>query len=206
MILYEAVRSARWWQAIAVGVAWSAGAALHAAYVLSSGVDREFMVDYWGRWGSFAPLAQSVSELLWYPLSLSRLTFVAFRDLDQATPGPRAGWYDPLGWSLAVGFVCALAAVIAARRWTAIVATGAILTTYLASALQIYPFCCRLLIFLVPLTLFVIATGIDEVCRFGGRVMACIGAVLLLSVVVPSAAEVALRPRSTSECAARWRR
>ena len=93
----------------------------------------------------------------------------------------------------------AVAAVVVSRRWTAIVAAGAILTALLAAGLNTYPFAGRLMIFLVPVTLFIIAAGIDELDRIAGSVVAGIAAVLLLSIVIPTDVEVAKRPHYYSD-------
>jgi hypothetical protein len=199
LIVWEATRSSRWKQAIWVGVAWSAAAALHATYFLQAGVERDFMVQWWGERKTFAPFPpRSVADLLWYPRAFSSLTYLIFRQLGHAHPVVRAGWFDPLAWSLALVLLSSLAAVIMRRRWTAIVAAGAILATLFAAMLGIYPFSSRLLIFLVPPSLFIIACGIDELHRASG-LAAGAATVLLLSIVVFPAVEIAQNPKFNSD-------
>jgi hypothetical protein len=199
LLLYEAIATSRWRQTVIVGIAWSLGAALHGAYLVQAIVDRAFMVKWWGVRDSFPPFPPtSIGKLLWYPHSFSNLTFLSFREVDHASPGFEEAWVDPLGVLLALALAAALFAVIRSRHRTGIVAAGAILTTFVASMFEIYPFSSRLLIFLVPLTLFVIAVGIDELDRRSAFAAAA-AAVLMLSVVAPTAVHGAIEPRAESD-------
>jgi hypothetical protein len=199
LLLYEAIASSRWRQTVIVGIAWSLGAALHGAYLVQAIVDRAFMVKWWGVRDSFPPLPPtSLGKLLWYPHSFSNLTFLAFREVDHASPGFEQAWMDPLGVLLALTLAAALFAVIRSRHRTGIVAAGGVLTTFVASMFEIYPFSSRLLIFLVPLTLFVIAIGIDELDR-RSVFAAATAAILMLIVVVPTALHGAIEPRAESD-------
>lgn len=203
LILFDAIRQSRWRELVVVSVAWTAGAALHGAYALWAGVDRAYMVNYWSKRAAFAPFPpDSYAEFLWYPRSFSGLTYLAFRELGPAGPGLQDGWFDPLGWTLVLVLLGALVAVMTRRQSTSAVAGGAILCVLLASALEIYPFSSRLLIFAIPLLFFIIAVGIDEINRLAGSATAALSAALLLSVMVPSDLETALRPRSNSDM--RW--
>ena len=93
----------------------------------------------------------------------------------------------------------AAAALLVSRRYTAIVAVGVIPTAMLAAGLSLYPFAGRLLIFLVPITLFILAAGIDELDRIAGPVVAGIAGAFLLSIVIPTDVEVARRPHYKSD-------
>ena len=200
LLLYEAYRSSQWRQAISAGLAWSAAAAVHVGYFLWAGPDRDHFVRWWTAFNPYAPFPPStVAELLWYPRSLLDLSYLAFRDWGHAVPRINPPWLDVLDWSLALALVLAVAAVIISKRRTALVAVGAILTVYVASALKAYPFSSRLLIFCVPLTFFIIATGIDEFRRITGPVAAAVASVLLLGVMVPLAVESAQRPYFNSD-------
>jgi hypothetical protein len=85
------------------------------------------------------------------------------------------------------------------KRAIAIVAIGGIVITVFASALKIYPFSSRLLIFLVPLAFLVIATAIDQISWKAGRAAGTACAVLLFWVAVAKDVSVALNPFSVSE-------
>ena len=203
LLVYEAYRSSQWRQTISVGLAWSAAVALYAGHFLWVGTNRDVLIGWWTRAGnSFAPFPpSSVHEWLWYPRSLSGLTYLAFRNSGRAIPKaePPPYLFDALSWSLSLALVIAVAAVVLTGRRTALVAVGAILTTYIASALVIYPFSSRLLIFCVPLTFFILATGINELSSRGGSFTAAFACGLLLSVMIPSAVEVAQRPYFSSD-------
>ena len=68
----------------------------------------------------------------------------------------------------------------------------------LASMFEIYPFSSRLLIFAVPLTLLIMAAGVDEL-SLRSPLAASIATVLLLSVVAPTALWVAIEPLPESD-------
>jgi hypothetical protein len=196
LLLYEAIASSRWRQTIVAGIAWGLGAALHAAYILQAGVERPALITAWRVAGGFPPAPPtSISELLWYPRSFSSLTYLALREVNHALRGFEPAWADPLGWLLALTLVIALFAVIGTCHRTGLVAAGAIFTTLVVSAFEIYPFSSRLVIFLVPLVLFIIAVGVDELARLSSLAAVAV-TVLLLSVVVPPAVNVALEPRT----------
>jgi hypothetical protein len=200
LLVHEAVRSRQWRQAISVGLAWSAAAAVHFGYFLWAGPNRDYFVQWWGKRGTFAPFPpSSVAELLWYPQSLSNLTYVAFRNGGFVGSRINPLSYDALGWSLTLALVAAVVLVIVTGRRTALVAVGAILATYLAAVLQIYPFSSRLIIFCVPLTFFIIANGIDELRRITGHFAAAVVAGLLLSIMVPRVVEIAKQPQFSSD-------
>ncbi len=194
LILWEGIYSSRWKRVVAVGLAWGAGTALHAAYFLKAGVDREEMQQSWGE--GFAPFPpDSIGDFLWYPNALSRLTFWVFKQQD-----PYSGiWVDPWGWLFVFVLLIAAVAVFVSRRATAIVAVGAILMTLVASGFQVYPFYGRVLVFLVPITLFILATGIDELNRYAGTLAAGVATLLMLSLVVPAAIQNAATPQFVSD-------
>jgi hypothetical protein len=175
------------------------GFVVHAAYFVQAGVDRQFMIRWWTERGGFAPFpTTSLGDLLWYPRHFSGLTYLAFRQLGLAHPGIELGWVDPLGWVLALALVLALIVGCLARRWTSIVVAGTLLLTFLAAMLDIYPFSSRLLIFLVPLILFAIASGVDELHRISA-IGAWAAAIIILGVMVPSDTKIATKPWFTSD-------
>jgi hypothetical protein len=200
LIAYEAIRSRQWRQVISVGLAWSVAAAIHFGYFLFAGPDRDHFVRWWADFHPYAPFPpSSVADLRWYPRSLLDLSYLAFRNTGHAVPRVNPPWLDVVDWSLALALLLATIAVIASGRRTALVAVGGILTAYVASALEAYPFSSRLLIFCVPLTLFIIATGIDELRRTTGPLMTAVASGLLLSVMIPSAVERAQQPYFSSD-------
>lgn len=195
LILYEGYAARRWGQIIAIGFGWSIGAGLHALYLWQAGVSRDLMVGWWAKEGGFAPFPLSTAaDYLWYPSSLATL---AYRPLTLAgifTPGfDTLPWTKPLLWFLALALIAAAIAALWRPRAICTVAIGAILLTLLASVFEIYPFSSRLLIFLVPLVFFILATGIDRlqsVAPFFATVMA----IALLAVPFPHAMEFVQRP------------
>jgi hypothetical protein len=200
LIFYEAFRASQWRHVIVVAMAWGAGAALHLIYQLQAGMDRAFMFRWWDHKGAFAPFPpSSIAELFWYPESALGLTYLVFRQLDQAFPYANPSWFDWLNWLLTLVLILSLVAVVACRHRIGLVAAGAIFTTLVAAILELYPFSSRLLIFLAPTTFFIIAVGVDELCRVSGPVLAGVVAALLLSVVMTLSVGVAREPHSNSD-------
>lgn len=201
LLLYEAVRSSRWRQTIIVGLVWAAGAALHGLYVLHAGVDRPFMISWWGGRNGFAPVfIDSWRDLLWYPRSIARLVYQAFVAAYPISPTGSSGWRpDPLQLFFLTAFILSVIAAVRTRRDVFILAAGAIVLTLAASALQIYPFSSRLLLFLVPLVLLLLAAGIEDLDRRYGPAAA--GALLILLLAMPAAraVQVAWQPWVASD-------
>ncbi len=73
------------------------------------------------------------------------------------------------------------------------------LVTLVASSLHLYPFAGRMLIFLVPLVFFVIATAVDQLGNKFGQAAAAVCAVLLLALMVPSDLSRALEPYNRND-------
>jgi Dolichyl-phosphate-mannose-protein mannosyltransferase len=203
LLLWEAVRNNRYKPVVSVAVAWLAGAALHGTYIRKAGVDVGAMVNYWR--SEFAPFPRSIEDFLWYPNALLDFANLTFRQTGPAVP--HSSWWAPFEFfpldlvGCLFALVLAISVIVAVwtKRAIVIVAVGAIVVTVFASALKIYPFSCRLLIFLVPLAFFVIATAIDQINCKVGRVAGIACAVLLFSAPVAKDVSVALNPFSVSE-------
>jgi hypothetical protein len=201
LVLYERARSSCWRQFIIVSLAWSIGALLHGLYVWQASVDREYMVAFWRAAKGFAPFPPiSVQELLWYPRVLENLIYQTFKVARPAYPGfPLHA--EPWLWFLTLILISSGIAGVLSRRAICGVAIGAITLTLIASVLEVYPFSSRLLIFLTPLVLLLIAAGVDELHRLNlvGPVAAGALALLLVAMVVPKADQIARQPVSVSD-------
>jgi hypothetical protein len=139
-----------------------------------------------------------MDEILWYPRSLSGLTELAFRTRGPADIG--LGLIsDPFGWVLVLVLVFSSIAVIIRRQRLAMVALGAIFTTLVVSAFQLYPFRTRQLIFLVPITFFIMASALDALYRRGKPVWAALAGLLLVALLMPPAIATLVEPRANSD-------
>jgi hypothetical protein len=201
LVLYEGARSSCWRQFIIVGLACSIGALLHGLYVWQAGVDRAYMVAWWRAAKGFAPFPPIlVQELLWYPRALVNLIYQTFKVARPAYPGfPLHA--EPWLWFLTLILIFSGITGVLSRRAICAVAIGAITLTLIASVLEVYPFSSRLLIFLTPLVLLLIAAGVDELHRLNlvGSVAAGALALLLVAMVVPKAVQIARQPVSVSD-------
>jgi hypothetical protein len=90
-------------------------------------------------------------------------------------------------------------AAVLSRRAIFGVAMGAIALTLIASALKVYPFSSRLLIFLTPIGLLLIASAVDEPSRLAGAVAAVVVAVPLGALMLQTAAQIGVQPVSVSD-------
>ena len=178
------------------GLAWLAGAALHGAYISQAGTHHEFMMAWWREHDGFPHSPpNSVADLLWYPTALLSFIYMAFKTQAVAVPGSNEALSDPAGLALAIAFAASLALAFIRRRPTDLLAAAAILLTLIAAAFQIYPFSSRLLLFLVPLAFFTMASAIDMVIELYW-VTSSVCALLLFRVMAPVALEVLVEPRA----------
>jgi hypothetical protein len=174
---------------------WGVGALLHGAYLVTAGTDTEFMRNYWVRFDVFAPLPpKSLGDFYWYVKSVWELAYVSLFEDGVAGPGLRGK--EAGQWEWVVAGVIAIAAIesVRLRRPLAIVAVSAILLTCLVSASFVYPFSSRLLVFLVPLVLFVVAQFIDDLARRGSGIVTWALVVALLCVPVATSYAYVLKP------------
>jgi hypothetical protein len=201
LILHEGAQSSRWRQTIVVGCVWWAGVVLHGLYTLQAGVKRRFMRTWWGEREGFAPLAiDTFEEVSWYPKALADLLYQTFVAAYPVGPGfGRLQLSDPLPWLLTIIFVLAAIAAVRTHRAIFFVALGAILFTVVASAFRLYPFSSRVIIFLTPAVLLILAAGVDELNRKAGVIAAGLSSVALLAMAGLTAAKIALYPASISD-------
>jgi hypothetical protein len=201
MMLYEGAKTSRWQRTFIVGFVWAAAAALHGLYHWHGGVDRGYMVDWWGERNGFAPLKiTSLDDVLWYPQALSALVYQTF--LGEGPIDPRmfdVKRFVPLRWLLTIVFVVAAIAALRTRKDIFVLALGTIALTALASALELYPFSSRLLIFLVPFIFLIVAAGVDEVDRRAGLVAAAVLFASLIVITAPRSVKLLREPAMISD-------
>jgi hypothetical protein len=120
---------------------------------------------------------------------------MAFKTQAVAVPGSNKALSDPVGLALVIAVAASLALAFIRRRPPDLLAAAAILLTLIAAAFQIYPFSSRLLLFLVPLAFFTMASAIDMLSELYW-VAASFCALLLFRVMAPVALEVLVEPRA----------
>jgi hypothetical protein len=157
------------------------------AYLTAHVVNEQTMQELWRR--SAAPLLpRSLEDLAWFKAGIMTLAAL------------------PLGWT-ALGLV-ALTAFIGTvalwqhdRTWFCWFG-GALMLTYLASALGKYPLAARLWVFLSPVIILLVAKGIEEVWRRTRPTLPVLApalTVLLLAQPLVSAGHQLLHPREREE-------
>jgi hypothetical protein len=127
--------------------AWAASFAAVSAVHLRHVTGSRFLSEYWS--GHFLPVSPSVVEWL-----VERTI-----ELFQTAGGYGGDLFEAAGLAAVVAAVGCVALVRNGRRWQ-FGAIGAVVgLTLLASAVQLYPFGGRLLLFLTPLTTLLVASG-----------------------------------------------
>jgi hypothetical protein len=156
----------------------------------------EFMVSWWRGYDGFPPYPPtSIADLLWYPNAFLRFVYMAFRAQAVVAPGSNDALSDPAALGLAIALAASLVVAFIWRSDVGLVAAAAILLTVIASAFEIYPFSTRLVLFLVPLAFFTMASAIDVVALKLHWLAASVCALLLFSTMAPVALQTLIEPQ-----------
>lgn len=174
--------------AVVAGAAiWSSSFLLVHRLTLSPATESQFLTGYWQ--ASFAPIPpMSAEDVRWYLETLSE----ALR-MPGGFPYPGVAFLP-----LFVG--CVLAWRRSAKGFWLLVSP--VLLALAASAMGKYPFADRLLLFTVPFSLLLIATGTVHIVRQSRGLEGAVGTILLLIILVPLALVAGrdiLRPRTVEE-------
>jgi hypothetical protein len=163
------------------GVAWLVSFA--GSYAIARrGVDSEYMRDFWA--SGFPPLLpRTVEEWLWLPLTVARV----FRD-PLGIPADDARFSYPMMVGGLIAFTIGAAWLLSRRRTAGALLLAPLPFVLLAAAVQAYPLGAdrplggRVLLYLVPILLLVIAAGVHQ----AQRRFAPAGYLLLALVFAPS--------------------
>lgn len=145
------------WLAItAVGLVWLVSFGLNHTLSLRNLTANSSLTSFWA--AAYAPFPpQSIEDLRWYWHSALGLVYLAMRHTGVAHHGEMPGWLDALNVGLlALTLLGSLALARLSKRMAgmALVMLIAVLT---ASALHLYPFRSRLILFLLPLVYLALA-------------------------------------------------
>jgi len=197
LLFIEWSRARRWRALIGVAAAWGFEFALHVAYMIRVGAPPAWLFEFWRAY--FAPFPpRSAEDLLWYPRALSGLTYVAFRLTGAARPELFPVSFDGLTTVLTIAFLAAVAVCFTGGRRLALVAVATLGLALVAAMLALYPFSTRLLVYLVPLFFFIIATGIDQLARMSAVAGGTVAAACVAAIAYP-AVGVGLVPEATPD-------
>ncbi len=155
---------ARQWRALTgltlVGAVWVASFALHYAVAMKGMAANPALKRFWEM--AYAPLPPwSADAAEWYWENSLGLVFLAFRHSGIAHHLPLPGWTDSVSVVLGLAVLAGWASSwFEWRRLWAMVGLPVVLTL-LASALHLYPFRSRLILFLVPLLWLALAALVE---------------------------------------------
>ncbi len=148
----------------------------------------DMLLDFWS--GGFMPLPpRSYADLRWFADAFFRL------------------FADPVGVQMAglagLAFLIGLITMAAKQRWSALLLCSPLLVTLLVSGFHVYPFSSRLILFLAPFVLLILAEGVDWVWRVSTspRLVPIVLVGLLLYHPVVTAGDRLLMPRTREEIA-----
>lgn len=165
-------RDYRWVAGLALaGAAWlGAFAALWFSYYAQQGAAiRDMQTLYWGP--TFAPMPpRSLGDVAWYPRAIGEIIHW-FLHVGLAVSAPL----------LAIGSI----ALARARPWLFAILAGPVGAALAVSAVRAYPFDTRLILFLAPSFMMLIAAGVTAVAGVCRRYWTALG---VLCLVVSSAA------------------
>jgi Dolichyl-phosphate-mannose-protein mannosyltransferase len=156
-------RNRRAWLAVsAMGLLWLLSFVANHLLTLRSLTANPNLLGFW--FFAYAPMPPTtLSEWRWYFEAGLGLVYLAMRHVGVAHHGVMSGWFDGLNVLLAL--LCALGCLALFRRSprTAAVGLVTLLAVLVASALHLYPFRSRLILFLVPLVYLALASLVQAV-------------------------------------------
>lgn len=153
----------------AAGLVWGVVFILNYSLFMNSLVTSDFLTSYWAPQGFMPPLSQGMGVLVW---------------LGQTA---RSLFYDTLGLGLdPLAIFAGLAGLIVTHRRDrslALMLLLPVVVTLVAACLRLYPFDDRLILFLAPVTAFVVGAGIEEVFNLLRPRMALLAWALVLLII-----------------------
>ena len=140
---------------LSMAAIWGVSFAIDYALFAKTTASNKVMLNFWRF--DFAPLPVSVAGVMWY----IQVAFSCMRDVFGSSSALR-----DLGTVLSgLAIVSALAGMgtlFASGRWTLAALLAPVAFTLLASSLKMYPFAGRLLLFLHPIFILLVAAGTQE--------------------------------------------
>ena len=175
----------RFWKLAGVYAVWILSFAAMYAVSLRNLSGNQTLEKSWAKKGAFMPLLpHSLSDLEWFPVAFVKMFSNPF-----GIPFPAVA---------AIVFIIGCVAFLSKNRTQLFIFIAPLLFTALASGLRKYPFGRRLLLFLMPAALIVIAAGIEYIARKRlpySVIAGCAIAALLLIQPVGGATSNMLHPR-----------
>lgn len=176
---------------------WLALSAVGAVWLLSFGVNylmslrqlgaNNHLTGFWTL--AYAPPPTSLEQLRWYLEAFLGLVHLATRHVGVAHHGVEPGWFDGLNGLLLALTAVGLAALTRVSWRAAAASASSVLLVLAASALHLYPFRSRLILFLVPMVHLWLAALVDRLAqpgRWTPRMAALATGGLLLVPAIPS--------------------
>lgn len=147
---------AAWLAITAAGLIWLVSFGLNHTLSLRNLTGNSGLTSFWT--AAYAPFPpQSIEDLRWYWHSALGLVYLAMRHTGVAHHGEMPGWFDALNVGLlALTLLGSLALARLSKRMAGM-ALITLIAVLAASALHLYPFRSRLILFLLPLVYLALA-------------------------------------------------
>ena len=181
-------RQLRPWLALnAMGAIWILSFGINYAMSLRQLSGNGHLTGFWTL--AYAPPPTSLEQLHWYLEAFLGLVHLATRHVGVAHHGVEPGWFDGTNVLMLVLAVLGLIALARMSWRAAAVTAGTVALVLAASALHLYPFRSRLILFLVPMVHLWLAALVDRLAQWRrsaslAPVLATLG--LLLVPATPS--------------------
>jgi hypothetical protein len=162
---------AAWLAITAVGLLWLLSFGLNHLLSLRHLTASSSLTGFW--MAAYAPLPpHSLEDLRWYWNSALGLVYLAMRHTGVAHHGEMPGWFDALNVGLLVLTLLGSVALARLSRRAAGIFLVTLIAVLAASALHLYPFRSRLILFLLPLVYLALAALVQRIWSQANRWMA----------------------------------
>ena len=199
-VLWVELASRRQWRALAgmtvAGAIWLVNLAAVRALAARTFAHSNFLLNFWSV--GFAPWPfGSWTSLGWYLDSGLDLVYMAFGRIGIVHKAAIPGWYTPLNVSLLFLTLVGAGCLMRKSRRLFGFAALSIAFAVAASALHLYPFRSRLILFLAPVVYLALSSLIDWLAARSGRswgIVAALGAAGVIAAEMAGSAAIAWRP------------
>ncbi|MGS5086881.1 glycosyltransferase family 39 protein [Hydrogenophaga sp. A37] len=159
---------AAWLAITAAGLIWLVSFGLNHTLSLRNLTSNSSLIGFWE--AAYAPFPpQSIEDLRWYWNNALGLVYLAMRHTGVAHHGVMPGWFDALNVGLLALTLLGCLALARLSKRMAGMALVTLIAVLAASALHLYPFRSRLILFLLPLVYLALAALVQLIWSQANR-------------------------------------
>jgi hypothetical protein len=159
---------AAWLAITVVGLVWLLSFGLNHTLSLRNLTSNSSLIGFWE--AAYAPFPpHSLEDLSWYRNNALGLVYLAMRHTGVAHHGEMPGWFDALNVGLLALTLLGSVALARLSRRVAGIFLVTLIAVLAASALHLYPFRSRLILFLLPLVYLALAALVQVIWQQTNR-------------------------------------